>query len=1101
MGFFMGFILGLLIIPICALAGLYYFFNFSESYAKKRQRLEEEQRLREEELRNDLDDAAQYQSYLSTSRQASGSVPEHLDPRYQFSGWMTLKRTPEVEHRIIEPSLKKESKKQAKLNGQQWTSNYGTTDDGNQGRGVPGSIGAGAAQDPRFTYLDTQNIHLTMPPSLQSRFKESKYGVVRGPILFIYENEQMKDCLGVITLTNYTVSVQGMQKDGHMYAKRYPLWLKYGKSNGSEEVTTNSAKDYYLSMVSSVDKEDLYFTLLRCTKIKPNSRSYIKEIPKRDSTMFDKTAIDTLIRSIHSNEQQFNMAWLNAIIGRVFLGIYKTPKVKDAIYKKLEDKLARIRLPGFVDHLRLKSVHLGDGVPLITRPKLLALKPNGDMVMDLNLLYQGGFRGEIEAEAVVTVTKKIQPIKVSLVLVVTLDRLEGRLQLWIKPPPSNRIWYGFYHRPNVEMKIEPVVSDKHIKSNLIIKAIENKLLEVIAETFVLPHMDDVAFANTDGVGGIFGEEIHHNGETTSPLGNKLHGKNQAQGPRSATFSMSDLGSNSPRSAIELAGDVRHRHETMPITTGGIYKVPSASRSHGSLGGDEIMLANYAYDGKSSKAPVSHEDDPMRSGTPRLAHNSEVSGVPTTKTQSILHCNKSKTGAESGSKGQGSESPGSSSRLLNRKVHSNNPAESIRNGQRGSLDPNTNLAYSTATATSTGNNSHFSTMEEARKAEEHYSQYGISEYEPISAKKKTKNKSGDKNEGDQVSVHSKDSGDSGSTHTEHTGQSSTLFGHSNSSLSTFDTNSVSHSGKSDKFSLTKMFHGFKRRHNKGAHSGSSNNQLHLDDDGGSIHMGDDESAILEHDSTNSSTPDHEDLLHSTGKNTSQPMRNINTSVGSPAQAVQEEYEQRDSHPPSVYAASLFEDDQNNGKPSPTQSQQSRRSSISTAFRNLRSRSRGGSASSREELSIPSGELDAIYGLNRHYSNLQGVGLAEEDEKGDDDDNDEEVDNDDDERRVDSNQPLRTFDDEFRAESRSVRDNDSADIYPNGQIPRNVGLQLISYNNLDVGQRDLRAARKRSLSAPKLPPSYFQHKVITPMIVLEVASPRADEISSSHRIYGV
>ncbi|KAI9231007.1 MAG: hypothetical protein BYD32DRAFT_360233, partial [Podila humilis] len=104
----------------------------------------------------------------------------------------------------------------------------------------------------------------------------------------------------------------------------------------------------------------------------------------------------------------------------------------------------------------------GDGVPLITRPKLLTLKPNGDMIMDMTLLYQGGFRAEVEAEAVVTVTKKIQPIKVSLVLMMALLRLEGRMQVWIKPPPCNRIWYGFYHKPQVEMKIEPVVSDKHI---------------------------------------------------------------------------------------------------------------------------------------------------------------------------------------------------------------------------------------------------------------------------------------------------------------------------------------------------------------------------------------------------------------------------------------------------------------------------------------------------------------------------------------------------------------------------------------------------------------------------------------------------------------
>ncbi|KAI7815900.1 putative integral membrane protein conserved region-domain-containing protein, partial [Gamsiella multidivaricata] len=323
----------------------------------------------------------------------------------------------------------------------------------------------------------------------------------------------MRDCLGVITLPNYQISVPGEQKDSHIFSKRNPIWLKHQPSphhgrhsTSSSDASPPTSKDYYLSMVSSVDKEELYFTLLRCSKLKPNSRSFLREIPKRDSTLFDKSAMNTLIRSIHSNEHQYQSAWLNAMLGRIFLGIYKTPQVKDMVFQKMVDKLSRVRLPNFLNDMRMKSVHLGDGVPLITRPKLLSFKPNGDLVMDMNLLYQGGFRAEVEAEAVVTVTKKIQPIKVSLVLVMTLVRLEGRLQAWIKPPPCNRIWYGFYQKPQVEMKIEPVVSDKHIKSNLIIKAIENKMLEALAETMVLPNMDDIPFSDSEGLGGIFGEE-------------------------------------------------------------------------------------------------------------------------------------------------------------------------------------------------------------------------------------------------------------------------------------------------------------------------------------------------------------------------------------------------------------------------------------------------------------------------------------------------------------------------------------------------------------------------------------------------------------------
>lgn len=295
MGFLFGFLCGLLFIPLSILAGVYYFFTYSESYAERREEALQQEKRRELEQDLDLDEmpSALYASYLSSRHQGgalgnggNGLVPEHLDPQYQFSGWISVKRIPEVDHRIVEPSLKKEAKRHANRNG-----NTGNRKGSHAGGLLdePGSLSAAAAmQDPRFAYLDTQNPHLALPPSLQARFKDSKYGVVKGTTMFVYENEYMEECLGVITLPNYHISVPGNQKDSHVFAKRNPIWLKYQpstnhtrRSTASSEGSVNSAKDYYLSMVNCVDKEDLYFTLLRCSKLKMNGRPFIREIPKR----------------------------------------------------------------------------------------------------------------------------------------------------------------------------------------------------------------------------------------------------------------------------------------------------------------------------------------------------------------------------------------------------------------------------------------------------------------------------------------------------------------------------------------------------------------------------------------------------------------------------------------------------------------------------------------------------------------------------------------------------------------------------------------------------------------------------------------------------
>ncbi|KAF9404980.1 hypothetical protein BGZ94_003830, partial [Podila epigama] len=188
MGFFFGFLCGLLSIPLGLALAVYWFFTYSESYAEKRQERLEEERQREKAELLDLDDApeALYASYLGQQRNGgnglAGYLPEHLDPQYQFAGWISVKRTPEVDHRIIEPSLKKETRKQ-KTNGQsnsnqRKTSQPGDGDDRPAGPGFLSSTGS--IQDPRYAYFDTLNPHLALPPALQSRFKDSKYAVIKG---------------------------------------------------------------------------------------------------------------------------------------------------------------------------------------------------------------------------------------------------------------------------------------------------------------------------------------------------------------------------------------------------------------------------------------------------------------------------------------------------------------------------------------------------------------------------------------------------------------------------------------------------------------------------------------------------------------------------------------------------------------------------------------------------------------------------------------------------------------------------------------------------------------------------------------------------------
>ncbi|CAG8582176.1 5374_t:CDS:1, partial [Dentiscutata heterogama] len=74
-------------------------------------------------------------------------------------------------------------------------------------------------------------------------------------------------------------------------------------------------------------------------------------------------------------------------------------------------------------------------------------------------------------------------------------------------PPTNRIWFGFYEMPKLDLLIEPIVSATQLKFSPIINAIESKIHEMIMDSIVLPNMDDAPFFVSFGKGGIYEGDI------------------------------------------------------------------------------------------------------------------------------------------------------------------------------------------------------------------------------------------------------------------------------------------------------------------------------------------------------------------------------------------------------------------------------------------------------------------------------------------------------------------------------------------------------------------------------------------------------------------
>ncbi|OAD04127.1 hypothetical protein MUCCIDRAFT_37277, partial [Mucor lusitanicus CBS 277.49] len=340
------------------------------------------------------------------------------------------------------------------------------------------------------------------------------FAVLKFNTLYLYDSELQLDCKSIINVSNHHVQIypHGL-KDHELYSKSSRIQLKKKKSS-SIYLENQQNECYYLHCHRCVDKEDWYIALLRASKLELTSSQHgeppIKDLQKslENSTHFDQDAMNHLISTIHSDPSHFELQWFNALLGRIFLGIYKTDRSRLFFYNKILKKIDKLnaRRPPFLEEITLRSVDGGHAAPQITQPRFIHLSPQGEYTGDVQLFYDGHFRVELETVLKWKYSDRLPPIRIDLVLAITLKSIEGKMMIKIKEPPTNRAWMGFYKKPKMEWIVEPVVWEKRIGYSVVSKAIQAKIEEIFGETMVLPNMDDVVFFQTEGGslgGGIF----------------------------------------------------------------------------------------------------------------------------------------------------------------------------------------------------------------------------------------------------------------------------------------------------------------------------------------------------------------------------------------------------------------------------------------------------------------------------------------------------------------------------------------------------------------------------------------------------------------------
>ncbi|KAK5114239.1 hypothetical protein LTR85_010304 [Meristemomyces frigidus] len=350
------------------------------------------------------------------------------------------------------------------------------------------------------------------------------YIVLRHGHLMLYDSPAQLEVRHVISLAHHSISLSegeapdsegGPMLEADLFIKRTAIVLTPTHlRNNQQQSSAAQPKPFYLFSSTCSEKEDFYHALLS-TRARP-------PIPQPLSA----EDVIKLQSTLHSTSVTPETRAFNALIGRIFLAIHRTPVVEAFVRAKIEKKIARVQKPAFITSLAVKSIDLGDAAPVLTNPRLKDINLSGDMTVAFDLRYNGCFQVVIAAVAKLDLGTRFKARTVDVVLATSLQRMSAHVLIRVKPPPSNRIWFCFESAPEMEIKVEPVVSSKQITYAFILRAIEERIRGVITETLVKPNWDDVPFFDTRAQkvrGGIWADE---GGETVGGERERVPGAGQ-----------------------------------------------------------------------------------------------------------------------------------------------------------------------------------------------------------------------------------------------------------------------------------------------------------------------------------------------------------------------------------------------------------------------------------------------------------------------------------------------------------------------------------------------------------------------------------------------
>ncbi|KAJ3179527.1 hypothetical protein HDU85_004800 [Gaertneriomyces sp. JEL0708] len=340
------------------------------------------------------------------------------------------------------------------------------------------------------------------------------YAVLRHKTLSLYTSDKQTECSEMLVMSDFLVDHYPMvSTDLDIYLRTNPICL-------ATKPHVEHRGVYYLYMPTASEKEDWYIMLRRAADLPSFAdagamSAYYEDCkPVRAYVDAMRKLVD-IVKPSKDNPELVATAWLNALVGRAFVGIHASPKVKDWLMEKFTRRSMNFQReyePSLLGDIVVQDLHVGDSLPILSNPQLKDISVDGDMLIELDVEYTGGARLEIKTVATIAVdalNDVVKPLDIPLVVGVQITHFAARVLIKAKPYwESNRMWIGFCRDPDIKLKlqVEPIVSNRLVKLHLVNQVLERRMKEALEEFVVLPNMEDICFWPSGGLGGMFWDD-------------------------------------------------------------------------------------------------------------------------------------------------------------------------------------------------------------------------------------------------------------------------------------------------------------------------------------------------------------------------------------------------------------------------------------------------------------------------------------------------------------------------------------------------------------------------------------------------------------------